>query len=261
MTDVDGITQPTPGGAEGTDEVGLLAPVWHTALMVLLILGLSLAGVRQLRNMGNHPLHLVANYSLSIAYEWILAALAVWGIHLRRVPLRQLLGEYRPGVRAWFHDIGIALAYWVVALMVLAAIGNALMKFSGSRIDPQKIGDVTQKLAPTTGIEMILFLVLSVSAGICEELVFRGYLQQQFARIGRRVWVGVLVAAIVFGGAHGYEGVAGVLLITAYGAMFGVLAYLRRGLRTGMIAHAWHDSVSGVALVLLRHYGVHLVQK
>jgi hypothetical protein len=51
------------------------------------------------------------------------------------------------------------------------------------------------------------------------------------------------------------------LLIAAYGAMFGVLARLRRGLRTGMIAHAWHDSISGVALVLLRHYGVHLAGK
>src|SRR5580658_7966188 len=121
-----------------------------------------------------------------------------------------------------------------------AVLGNVLVKMSGSHIDPQKIGDVTQKLAPVTGWEMVLFLILSVSAGICEELVFRGYLQQQFARMGGSVWAGVVLSALVFGGAHGYEGVAGVLLICAYGAMFGVLALWRRGLRTGMIAHAWH---------------------
>jgi hypothetical protein len=40
-----------------------------------------------------------------------------------------------------------------------------------------------------------------------------------------------------------------------------VLALWRRRLRTGMIAHAWHDSLSGVAMVLLRHYGVHLTGK
>jgi uncharacterized protein len=243
------------------DDRGLLAPWWHTALMVLVIISLSVAGVRQLRNFGNQPLHLVANYTLTIAYEWILAALVLWGIHLRRVPLRQLLGPQRPGARAWMVDIGVALGYWAVALMVLALLGNALIKLSGSHIDPQKIGDVTQKLAPSTGVEMLLFLMLSISAGICEELVFRGYLQQQFTRMGHRVWVGVALSALVFGGAHGYEGIAGMLLITAYGAMFGVLALLRRGLRTGMIAHAWHDSVSGVALVLLRHYGVHLAGK
>jgi membrane protease YdiL (CAAX protease family) len=243
------------------EQGGLLAPWWHTAMMVLIILGLSVAGVRQLRSFGNQPLHLVANYSLTIAYEWILAGLALWGIHMREVPLRQLLGEQRRGARAWWVDIGVALGYWLIAVMALALLGNVLVRISGSHIDPQKIGDVTQKLAPATGVEMMLFLVLSISAGICEELVFRGYLQQQFARMGGRVWAGVALSALVFGGAHAYEGVAGILLITAYGAMFGVLALLRRGLRTGMIAHAWHDSISGVALVLLRHYGVHLTGK
>src|SRR5580693_7435371 len=217
MTTID---PPQAASGQAYERGGLLAPWWHTALMVLLIIGLSVAGVRQLRSFGDKPLHLVANYSLTIAYEWILAA-----------------------------------------LIVLAVLGETLVKISGSHIDPQKIGDVTQKLAPVTGLEMMLFLVLSISAGFCEELVFRGYLQQQFARMGRRIWVGVALSALVFGGAHGYEGVAGVLLIAAYGAMFGVLALLRRGLRTGMIAHAWHDSISGVALVLLRHYGVHLAGK
>jgi uncharacterized protein len=243
------------------EQGGLVAPWWHTALMVLVIIGLSVAGVRQLHNFGNQPLHLVANYSLTIAYEWLLAGLAVWGVHMRKVPLRQLLGEQRPGARAWLADFGFAIGYWAVALIVLALLGNVLVKVSGSHIDPQKIGDVTQKLTPVTGFEMLLFLVLSVSAGICEELVFRGYLQQQFARMGRSVWAGIVLSALVFGGAHGYEGVAGILLIAAYGAMFGVLALLRRGLRTGMIAHAWHDSISGFALVMLRHYGVHLAGK
>jgi uncharacterized protein len=240
---------------------GLLAPWWHTALMVLMIIGLSVQGVRRLNSFGGQPLHLVANYSLTIAYEWALAGLVLWGIRMRKVPLRQLMGERRPGLRAWLLDLGIALVYWVVAIVLLALLGNVLMKISGSHIDPQKIGDVTQKLAPITGGEMMLFLVLSVSAGICEELVFRGYLQQQFARMGRQLWAGIALSALVFGAAHGYEGVAGMLLISAYGAMFGVLVLLRRGLRTGMIAHAWHDSISGLALVLLRHYGVHLAGK
>jgi uncharacterized protein len=255
------IEPPLATGGEANEQGGLLAPWWHTALLVLLIIGLSVAGVRQLHSFGNQPLHLVANYTLTIAYEWILAGLVLWGIHLRKIPLRQLLGERRPGVRAWLVDIGVALGYWAAALLVLALLANLLVKISGSHIDPQKIGDVTQKLAPVTPVEMLLFLVLSISAGVCEELVFRGYLQQQFARMGRNIWVGITLSAIVFGCAHGYEGIAGVLLIAAYGAMFGVLALLRRGLRTGMIAHAWHDTVSGVALVLLRHYGVPIAGK
>jgi uncharacterized protein len=225
--------------------------------MLALIGGLSFTGTRRMQSLGNHPLHLTLNYIVTIAYEWVLAGLVMWGIHLRKVPLRQLLGEHRPGLGAWLIDLGAALVYWIVALLLLSVLGQILLRWSGSHIDPRKIGDVTQRLAPVTEIEVVLFLLLSVSAGICEELVFRGYLQQQFARMGGRVWVGVVLAALVFGGAHGYEGIAGIVLIAAYGAMFGVLALLRRGLRTGMIAHAWHDSISGLALVLLRHYGFH----
>ena len=74
------IESPQAASGQAYEEGGLLAPWWHTALMVLLIIGLSVAGVRQLRSFGDQPLRLVANYSLTIAYEWILAALALWGI-------------------------------------------------------------------------------------------------------------------------------------------------------------------------------------
>ena len=239
----------------------LIAPWWHTALMVLLIAGISAAGARQLHSAGGHLPRLVPNYSLSIVYEWALAGMAWWGLRLRKIPLKQLMGETRPGLRGWLSDLGAALLYWMVALALLSVVAQAIFYSSGSSIDPRKIGEVTQKLAPSTGPEMMLFLMLSISAGVCEEFVFRGYLQQQFGRAGRRIWVGVVLSAIVFGSAHLYEGIAGVVLIAAYGAMFGVLTILRRGLRTGMIAHAWHDSFSGAALMLLRHYSVHIGAK
>ena len=90
MTTMEPAQSPRGGTYE---QGGLLAPWWHTALMVLVILWLSVAGVRQLRTFGDQPLHLVANYCLTIAYEWFLAGLVLWGLYMRKVPLRQLLGE------------------------------------------------------------------------------------------------------------------------------------------------------------------------
>src|ERR1700685_4194460 len=147
MKGIEGMTTidpPQAASGQAYEQGGLLAPWWHTALMVLMIIGLSVAGVRRLHSLRDQPLHLVANYSLTIAYEWALAGLALWGVRMRKVPLRQLLGVQRPGVRAWLLDLGIALGYWVVALILLALLGNVLMRISGSHIDPQKIGDVTQ---------------------------------------------------------------------------------------------------------------------
>jgi CAAX protease family protein len=254
--------QRTPASKATSDSSEeLLAPWWHTALIVVLIVGLSVTGARQLHSSGNRPLHLLPNYMLTIVYEWVLAGLALWGLRMCGIPGRQLLGRWRPKLRDWLADFGAAIVFWLTALMFLALIAQVLRYRLGSNVDPRRISDITQRLGPTTGTELVLFLILSVSAGICEEFVFRGYLQQQFARLGGRIWVGVVLAAVLFGCAHGYEGIAGVLLIAAYGAMFGVLALLRRGLRTGMIAHAWHDSISGIALFLIRHYGFHLGAK
>src|SRR5580658_5763071 len=55
------------------EQGGLLAPWWHTALMVIMIISLSVAGVKQLRSFGSQPLHLATNYILTIVYEWVFA--------------------------------------------------------------------------------------------------------------------------------------------------------------------------------------------
>ena len=63
---------------------------------------------------------------------------------------------------------------------------------------------------------------------------------------------GVLLSAVVFGASHGYEGGARMILIGIFGLMFGLLAWWRKSLRPGMIAHAWHDALSGAVLRMLK---------
>jgi membrane protease YdiL (CAAX protease family) len=64
--------------------------------------------------------------------------------------------------------------------------------------------------------------------------------------------LGVLASALIFGGAHAYQGARSMALLAVFGALFGVLALYRRSLRAGMFAHAWHDWIAGLALALLR---------
>ncbi len=97
-----------------------------------------------------------------------------------------------------------------------------------------------------------MFIVLSSVAGLVEEIIFRGYLQQQFAALTGNVYIGLIISAIIFGSGHGYEGLKRMVLIAIYGSLFGLLALWRKSLRPGMMAHAWHDSISGVALYLVQ---------
>ena len=224
-----------------------VAPWWHTALIVLLLAGVSLVGARS-AHLGEGAAHHVARYCFGIFMEWTLLLLAWWGLRVRRVRLADLLG-FRAGRAALIEDLGAAAVFWSVAIIVLAIIELAL-KAAGLSA-PQK---TLMSIAPRTLLEVLLWMVLSCSAGFCEESVFRGYLLRQFSSTSAGVGLGLLCSSLLFGISHGYEGAAGMIAITAYGAMFCILAFARNSLRPGMIAHAWHDIFSGVMLALLRHF-------
>jgi membrane protease YdiL (CAAX protease family) len=98
-------------------------------------------------------------------------------------------------------------------------------------------------------MEIALWVMLSITAGICEEAVYRGYLQKQFMALTSSVPAGIILSALAFGLAHSYQGFTRVLTIGVMGAMGGILAYWCRSVRPGMIAHATQD----VLAAFLRH--------
>ena len=98
-------------------------------------------------------------------------------------------------------------------------------------------------------IEIALWVGLSLTAGICEEAIYRGYLQKQFVALTRSVPAGIILSALAFGSAHSYQGSKRVLMISVMGAMSGILAHWSRSVRPGMIAHALQDVLGA----FLRH--------
>lgn len=228
-----------------TRSATLLAPLWHTAIIIILLLGISLINALT-RHLATTPAHShYVMYGVTLIWEWVLLALVHWGLLMRSTPLRRILGVRRPGAAEFWIDVGIAIGFWFASLFVLGAVG---MLLRAGHLHPEKIRSVVSHMAPASAPELALWFALSISAGFCEELIFRGYLQQQFTVLSRHVWLGIAISAVFFGLAHGYEGVSGMLLIALYGALFGILAHARRSLRPGIIAHAWHDSISGVVL-------------
>lgn len=234
----------------------LLAPLWHTAVILVLLLGISVLNAFTHHLASQSRSHL-AMYAITLVWEWILLALVHWGLLMRGTPLRQLLGLRRRGAAELWTDIAIALGFWFASLIVLGAVG-LLLRFA--HLHPEDIRGVVSQMAPASAGELALWIALSISAGICEELIFRGYLQQQFTALTRRISLGIAISAVFFGLAHGYEGKSGMLLIVLYGAFFGILAHLRRSLRAGIFAHAWHDSVSGIVLYFASHLLHHIPQ-
>ena len=201
---------------------------------------------------GRHPVaehSKLPQYLWGMTWEWILLGFTWLGIR-KRVKLRELIGGRWASVEDFLLDVVFAGAFWVCALIVLGS-GAKLMHLDQAG----KIESMRKQLGfliPGSKLELAVWFCMSATAGFCEEVIFRGYLQRQFAAITNSVLAGVLLSAAVFGAAHGYEGVARMVLIGIYGLMFGLLAWWRKSLRPGMIAHAWHDSISGAVLHLLK---------
>jgi membrane protease YdiL (CAAX protease family) len=199
----------------------------------------------------------------------------VLGLRLRKTPFRTLLGSFRWSLRSVALDLAIALGFWIASLMVLGACGFAWLRVEAAITHHPEIAHVAgqplvpspsqrqtlrtlTELAPATGEEIAAWTLLCILVGFIEEVVFRGYLQRQFCAWAHGgLMAGVLLSALVFGGAHGYEGARGIFLLAVFGILFSVLAIDRRSLRPGMFAHTWHDVIVGLTLALLKSH--HLI--
>jgi CAAX protease family protein len=187
----------------------------------------------------------VRAYVITILVEWFVFVLVLAGVRRSGASVLLVIGDRWRSVRQVLRDIKVAAGFWVVAAGLLWALGRLL------RIDAQ--GRNIQFMLPHGGAEIALWIALSVTAGICEETIFRGYLQRQFIAMTKSAPAGILLSAAAFGAAHTYQGFRLGVLISLFGAMFGILAYWRRSVRPGMIVHAWQDSLGGVVSSFMRH--------
>lgn len=243
----DAQLQPPAASPSSEGEPRLLAPWWHTLLLVAILLAASLAGLRSRHVLARNSR--LPQYLAGMAWEWVLL-LITWLGTRKRISLRQLIGGRWARLEDFFLDVVYAAVFWVCALAVLGSAAVLMHLNQAEKIDAMRrqLGFLT----PSNNLELAVWFCVSTTAGFCEEIIFRGYLQRQFAVLSRSTLAGVLLSAVVFGASHGYEGGPRMLLIGIFGLMFGLLAWWRKSLRPGMMAHAWHDALSGAVLRLLK---------
>jgi membrane protease YdiL (CAAX protease family) len=208
---------------------------------VLLVFA-ALSAHSQQQMVGRHGR--VAMYAVTMGWEWLLLGYVVWGARRKGVGLREIVGGRWASPEDALLDLAIAVGFWITAALLLAGLSFALGLTHADQLQQAKkqLGE----LLPRSRTELELWLALSATAGFCEEVLFRGYLQKQFTAATRRAWMGLALQAVLFGIAHAYQGERRIVLIGCYGAMFGGLALWRKSLRPGMMAHALQDSLSGL---------------
>ena len=88
-----------------------VAPAWHTVLVVLIMLGLSVLSAysQGLPSVGNTK-NRISRYITSIAMEWLMLGFIWIGLRLRKQRMRVLLGG-NWGVSAKFRAISVSQCY------------------------------------------------------------------------------------------------------------------------------------------------------
>ncbi len=183
-------------------------------------------------------------YLETLALEW--AALAVLG------SAWYLLG--RP-----VADLGFVspdgIGYWIGALVLAAFTGFMIYAWRRSLTMTQKekdkqiepLGDLVYFL-PRTNRDFRHFVAVSITAGIVEEVLYRGFAFWYLAQF-MPIWAVIAVSSIGFGLGHSYQGLGGMLRVTGIGLAFGIFYVATGSIWLPMLAHAILDVLQGASII------------
>lgn len=219
----------------------------HTAIVIVIFLATGLLGLQHARPQtyrSPHHVNMAPIFLIMISVEWALVYyVSKWGLGPAGYSWRSVAGQMLLKPRDLSLDVLIALGAFITWMLV-EGIGQTFMRGQHSSIE---------NLIPHAPLELSLWVCVSVTAGICEEFIFRGYLQHQFLSLTGVPVLALLLQSVIFGATHLYQGIASAFLTLLAGLIFGVVAMWRRSLRPGMIAHALSDLVPILIFATLRH--------
>jgi len=236
-----------PASADGLPPRALLASRRHTLVFLAICLAVTAVSALNANHRSQPGVPASSNQLLQV-YLWLIGLEWLWvrfvykGMQAQRRSMLEFIGRPRFTPRQLAGDLAYAAL----------AIGFSYALFVGA---PRLLshGETgSNPLLPTvpSGVAgIVVWVGLSLSAGICEEIVFRGYLQRQLAALSGSTSFAILGQAIMFGVAHGYEGVGAVFRIVVYGLAIGMLAQWRGNIRAGVLAHAAWDILDGLGLI------------
>ena len=172
-------------GAPRAAAPGPIAAPIHLVIVLVVMGFLAYSGAADANAIAHAPsFNRSIFYIVTILFEWLMLGIVVLGVRLHRSPLSTVFGDRWHSIREVARDIGIAAVFWLVAAIILSAtFGPSTETVSN---------DVVRAMLPHGPMESSLWIALSITAGICEEAIFRGYLQRQLIAYSRSSIVGIL---------------------------------------------------------------------
>ena len=145
--------------------------------------------------------------------------------------------------------LGVNELPWPIFLLWFAfsmlAVGALILAFKALGMAETRM---IHHMIPQSPTEKALYVGVSATAGICEELVFRGFLLATLTVATGSVPLAVVLSAGTFGIAHAHQDAAGAVRAALLAAVLTVPLLATGSLYPGIAAHAVVDLVAGLWL-------------
>jgi uncharacterized protein len=180
-------------------------------------------------------------YASTIAFQWMAVAVVAW--------------------RAWVHGYSAAELGLTIpdrTRILLAAIVGAAMIATLQWLNLRRVGKlplkarerfqaIAERILPQSTLELVPYLALAMTAGLCEEFLYRGFAMAVLTRAALSVWAVVVLSSALFGLAHLYQGRSGFVATLVVGTVLGIARIAYASLVPVIFWHTALDAVAGVA--------------
>ncbi len=207
-------------------------------LAVVILPGLSILMGRRLA--GAPAGSLVPRYAFTVVRGWAVVALVMVGWWWNGRPFAWLGLDIPVSL---YGLVGLGLDA-VLALVMVSQLLRPLSSLKPDRLAVLRRQMAEIKILPRTRGEFLFFLPVAVTAGVWEELLYRGFLFWFFSGFG--IVVSILVSTVAFGAGHLYQDVRGAARAFLLGLVFASAYAMTQSLWWLIVIHAMIDVFGGI---------------
>ena len=180
-------------------------------------------------------------YASTIAFQWLAVTVVAWRLWIHNYSAGQLGLTVPDRVQIAVASLAGALAIAALQWLNLRRIGRIPVQSRGP------LQAIAERILPQSALELLPYLALAITAGICEEFLYRGFAMAALSGLGLAGWSIVLVSSVLFGLAHSYQGRGGMVMTLFVGLVFGASRLSYHSLVPAIFWHSAADAVAGVA--------------
>lgn len=216
----------------------------YVAILLLLSVVVPWNGARRVQAILRSPmtrLDRIGLYVTTVTFQWSVAAIIAWRCIRGGISL-QSLGLQFP------HPLRQIASILVISAFLVTSQLLAVRRIAHQPPDDRgQMARLAEQLVPRSMREGVIAILLLLTVAICEEFIYRGFIEIWFQTLTSSVVGGGIISAAFFAVAHCYQGRRGVLNTFLVGLILSAVRIWTDGLLASMVIHLVVDLSAGIA--------------